>query len=94
MSAALRLSSTARSGPLHLAVVAGLACAFLIGKALPATMDAVSAVIEPLCASSAQSAAAQDVVEPITSHAGCCPKNPWHDEKISGGDHDLDTTRG
>ena len=34
MSAALRLSSTTRSGPLHLAVVAGLACAFLIGKSL------------------------------------------------------------
>lgn len=33
MSAALRLSSTTRSGPLHLAVVAGLACAFLIGIA-------------------------------------------------------------
>ena len=69
MSAALRLSSTTRSGPLHLAVVAGLACAFLIGKSLPATMDAISAVIEPLCASSAQPGAAQDVVEPITSHA-------------------------
>ena len=37
MSAALRLSSTTRFGPMHLAVVAGLACAFLISKALPAT---------------------------------------------------------
>ena len=38
--------------PFHLAVIAGLACAFVIGKALPSTMDAISAVIAPLCASS------------------------------------------
>jgi quercetin dioxygenase-like cupin family protein len=69
MSAALRLSATNQSRPMHLAVIAGLACAFLIGKALPTTIDAVSAIIEPLCASSAQAGAAQDVVEPITSHA-------------------------
>jgi quercetin dioxygenase-like cupin family protein len=70
MSAALRLSSGgADARPLHLAVIAGLACAFLIGKALPVTIDAVSGIIEPLCASSAQSGAMQDVVEPIGSHA-------------------------
>lgn len=51
--------------PFHLAVIAGLACAFLIGKALPSTMDAISAVIEPLCASNST----QDVVEPIGSYA-------------------------
>ena len=50
-----------------MAIVAGLACAFLIGKALPSTMDAVSAIIEPLCADSAGST--QDVVEPIGSYA-------------------------
>ncbi len=38
--------------PFHLAVIAGLACAFVIGKALPLTMDAISAVIAPLCARS------------------------------------------
>jgi quercetin dioxygenase-like cupin family protein len=70
MSAPLRLSSGgADARPLHLAVIAGLACAFVIGKALPATIDAVSSIIEPLCASSAQSGATQDVVEPIGSHA-------------------------
>ena len=70
MSAALRLSSGgADARPLHLAVIAGLACAFLIGKALPVTIDAVSDIIEPLCASSAQSGAMQDVVEPIGSYA-------------------------
>ncbi len=69
MFAALRLSPTNQSGPLHLAIIAGLACALLIGKALPITIDAVSGIIEPLCASSAQAASTQDVVEPITSHA-------------------------
>jgi quercetin dioxygenase-like cupin family protein len=52
--------------PFHLAVVAGLACAFLIAKAAPLTRDVVAAVIEPLCMTSATS---QDVVEPISSHA-------------------------
>jgi quercetin dioxygenase-like cupin family protein len=70
MSAALRLSSVgADARPLHLAVIAGLACAFVIGKALPVTIDAVSDIIEPLCASSAQSGATQNVVEPIGSYA-------------------------
>jgi quercetin dioxygenase-like cupin family protein len=64
MSAAFRLSS---GHPFFMAIVAGLACAFLIGKALPSTMDAVSAIIEPLCADSAGST--QDVVEPIGSYA-------------------------
>jgi quercetin dioxygenase-like cupin family protein len=50
-----------------MAIVAGLACAFLIGKALPSTMDAISAIVEPLCAESAGST--QDVVEPIGSYA-------------------------
>ena len=54
MSATFGLSPARRTGrPFHLAVIAGLACAFVIGKALPSTMDAISAVIEPLCASSA-----------------------------------------
>ncbi|MCP4619685.1 MAG: cupin domain-containing protein [Bradyrhizobium sp.] len=52
--------------PVHLAVIAGLACAFLIARAAPLTRDLVTAVIEPLCMTSASS---QDVVEPIASHA-------------------------
>ena len=51
----------------NLAVIAGLACAFLIAKAAPATRDVVAAVIEPLCMTSAGSS--QDVVETITSDA-------------------------
>ena len=67
MSATFRLSPTTEGRPLYLAVIAGLACAFVIGKALPSTMDAVSAIIEPLCANSVTGS--QDVVEPISSHA-------------------------
>ena len=59
--------SRTEARPFHLAVIAGLACALLIGKALPSTIDTISAVIEPLCASSAGST--QDVVEPIGSYA-------------------------
>src|SRR3982074_2383010 len=55
--------------PLYLAVIAGLAVAFVIGKALPATLDAISAVIEPLCASSDPTGSTPDTVEPIGSYA-------------------------
>ena len=56
--------------PLHLAVIAGLACALVIGKALPSTMDAISAVIAPLCATSSEpTGSSLDVVEPIGSYA-------------------------
>ena len=55
--------------PVHLAVIAGLACAFVIGKALPAAMDAISTVIAPLCVSSEPSGSTLDVVEPIGSYA-------------------------
>ena len=62
-------SARTAARPLHLAVIAGLACAFVIGKALPSTMDAISAIIEPLCASSDPAGSTLDTVEPITSHA-------------------------
>ena len=70
MFATLRLSSAGtESRPFYLAAIAGLACAFLIGKALPVTMDAISAVIEPLCASSDPIGSTLDKVEPIGSYA-------------------------
>src|SRR5258707_1572916 len=69
MSATSRLSSTTDFRPFYLAVIAGLACAFVIGKALPSTMDAISAIVEPLCASSDPSGSTLDTVEPIASHA-------------------------
>ncbi|MCA6119886.1 cupin domain-containing protein [Bradyrhizobium sp. WSM 1738] len=67
MSATFQLSPLSEGRPFYLAVIAGLACAFVIGKAPPSTMDAVSAIIEPLCANSVTGL--QDVVEPISSHA-------------------------
>ena len=67
MSATMGSSPLTEGRPFYLAIIGGLACAFLIGKALPPTMDAVSAIIEPLCANSVTGS--QDVVEPISSHA-------------------------
>ena len=63
------LGRTPDGRPLHLAVIAGLACAFVIGKALPSTMDAISTVIAPLCASSDPAGSSLDAVEPIGSYA-------------------------
>src|SRR5215813_6012272 len=54
--------------PLMMATIAGLACAFAIGRTLPLATGAISAAIEPLCMSSA-SGSALDVVEPIGSYA-------------------------
>ena len=70
MSATFAMSvARPEARPLHLAVIAGLACAFVIGKALPSTMDAISAVIAPLCASTAPTGSSLDTVEPIGSYA-------------------------
>jgi len=70
MSAAINMSfGRPEARPFHLAVIAGLACAFAIGKAMPSAMDAISAVIAPLCAGSASAGSPLDTVEPISSHA-------------------------
>ncbi len=46
MSATLDVSlGQSKSGTFLMAVIAGLACAFLVGKALPSTMDAISTII-------------------------------------------------
>jgi quercetin dioxygenase-like cupin family protein len=55
--------------PLVMAVVAGLACAFALGKALPTMIDAASTAIAPLCAASAQAGSPEDKVELIGSYA-------------------------
>jgi quercetin dioxygenase-like cupin family protein len=52
-----------------LAVMAGLACALAIGKALPLTMDSISNVVAPLCADSTAASGALDKVEQIASYA-------------------------
>ncbi|HEY4203856.1 MAG TPA: cupin domain-containing protein [Xanthobacteraceae bacterium] len=54
----------------YAAAIAGLACAFAIGKALPVSMDTLSAVVAPLCADGNSSASNPlDKVEVIASHA-------------------------
>jgi quercetin dioxygenase-like cupin family protein len=55
--------------PVSLAVIAGLACALAIGKTLPLTMDGISSVVAPLCATSAAAGSPLDKVEVIASHA-------------------------
>ncbi len=55
--------------PVSLAVIAGLGCAFAIGKTLPLTMDGISSIVSPLCATSAAAASSLDRVELIASHA-------------------------
>ena len=70
MSATLGLSPAGPHGrPLYLAVIGGLACAFVIGKTLPSTMDAISAIIEPLCSNASAAGSPLDTVEPIGSYA-------------------------
>jgi quercetin dioxygenase-like cupin family protein len=59
----------AAAQPLHTAVIAGLACAFVIGKTLPVMMDALSTGVAPLCAVSDPAGSALDTVEPIASYA-------------------------
>jgi len=55
---------------LYAAVIGGLACAFVVGKALPVAMDTVSTVIAPLCTTGSSAASSPlDKVELIASHA-------------------------
>ena len=53
----------------YLPIIAGLACALAVAKTLPATMDTLSTVLAPLCASSDSAGSALDTVEPIASYA-------------------------
>lgn len=55
--------------PLTLAVMAGLVCSLVGGKALPLTMDKISNVLAPLCANVAASSSPLDKVELIASYA-------------------------
>ncbi|MGA2291966.1 cupin domain-containing protein [Bradyrhizobium sp.] len=70
MSAASKaLLGRAADQPLHTAVIAGLACAFVIGKTLPVMMDTLSTGVAPLCAVSDPAGSALDTVQPIASYA-------------------------
>ncbi|OIQ75570.1 cupin domain protein [mine drainage metagenome] len=61
--------SPVRSRPILLAIVAGLAGAFVIGKTFPVTVEAISGAMAPLCAINSAVAAALDKVEVIGSYA-------------------------
>jgi quercetin dioxygenase-like cupin family protein len=54
---------------LSLAVVAGLACALVIARALPVTIEAASAIAAPLCATNNSSGSSPNQVELIGSYA-------------------------
>ena len=68
MAATFGVASLGRieTRPLRMAIIGGLACAFLLGKVLPVAMDTLSTVVAPLCA---DSGSALDTVEPIASYA-------------------------
>jgi quercetin dioxygenase-like cupin family protein len=68
MSMAFTLQVRENSRPLHLAIIAGLACALVIGKALPLAMDAAATMVAPLCASSEPARGTLDKVEPVASY--------------------------
>jgi quercetin dioxygenase-like cupin family protein len=53
---------------ISLSVIAGLACALTVAKALPLKMDAVLGVVAPLCADSAAAGSPLDKVEVIASY--------------------------
>jgi quercetin dioxygenase-like cupin family protein len=59
----------AQTRSVQIAIVAGLACAFLIGKAAPLTMDAIATITAPLCAVSDPTGSPLDTVTPIASYA-------------------------
>jgi len=61
---AITTPGRAQASPVYAAIIAGLACALLIGKSLPITMDGLAAVIEPLCAVSDPAGSSLDTVEP------------------------------
>ena len=56
------------SPPLYLAMIAGLACALMIGKMLPLAANVISAVVEPLCMANEAAGSTLDKVEPIASY--------------------------
>jgi quercetin dioxygenase-like cupin family protein len=67
-SCVARLGSV-EARPLYAAVIAGLACAWVIGKSLPVTMDTLAKMVEPLCADVNPAGSTLDTVEPIGSYA-------------------------
>jgi len=67
--ASVRFSLRSDGRPLLLAAIAGLACALAVAQALPATHDAISNAVAPLCMSADSTSSTLDKVEPIGSYA-------------------------
>ena len=67
--ASMGFPGRANARPLYTAVIAGLACAFAVGKTLPVMMDTLSGAVVPLCAVSNSAGSTGDTVEPVSSHA-------------------------
>ena len=66
--ASVRFSSRSDARSLLLAAIAGLACALAVARTLPATYDAISNAIAPLCMSADSTGSTLDKVEPIASY--------------------------
>jgi quercetin dioxygenase-like cupin family protein len=64
----ISISSRSDARPLFLAAIAGLACALAVARALPATYDAISNAVAPLCMSADSTGSTLDKVEPIASY--------------------------
>ena len=69
MSTSVLSPSRSDARPFLLAAIAGLACALAVAQALPATYDAISNVVAPLCMSADSTGSTLDKVEPIASYA-------------------------
>jgi quercetin dioxygenase-like cupin family protein len=54
--------------PTWLSVIAGLACAVAIAKALPVAGDAISGALGPMCATASAAGSPLDKVEPVDSY--------------------------
>jgi quercetin dioxygenase-like cupin family protein len=64
----ISIPSRTDARPLFLAAIAGLACALAVARALPATYDAISNAVAPLCMSADSTGSTLDKVEPIASY--------------------------
>jgi quercetin dioxygenase-like cupin family protein len=65
---ACRLRTPPQRQPVWFSVIAGLACALAVGKALPVTKDAISSVLGPMCATASAAGSPLDRVEPVDSY--------------------------
>jgi quercetin dioxygenase-like cupin family protein len=69
MSASVPFPSRVDARSFLLAAIAGVACALAVARALPATYDAISNAVAPLCMSADPTGSALDKVEPIASYS-------------------------